>query len=107
MTIPVFEDFQSTVQKSQQDVQEARNLYEQSARLVTSVSWQDETEARQLSEMLRSSHLAIQERELRVQELSLRLEEKMSILRSLEINSMKAMRLLTMCLREAITATSD
>jgi hypothetical protein len=75
--------------------------------LVTSVSWQAETEARQLLEMLCSSHLAIQEKELRVQELSLRLEEKMSILLSLKINSMKAMRLLTMCLREPMTATSD
>jgi hypothetical protein len=52
--------------------------------------------------------LEIQERELRVQELNLRLkEESMPILLSLEINRRNAMRSLTTYLREAITATSD
>jgi hypothetical protein len=107
ITISVFKDFQSTIQESQQYIQESRNIYEQSARLVSSISWEDETEAREISEILRHSGLLIQERELRVQQMSLQLEEKTSTLISLEINSIKAMRLLATCLREAITASSD
>jgi hypothetical protein len=101
-----FEEMQSIIQESQQEVQESRNLYVQSVRLVSSISW-DETEAREISEMLSHSDLLIQERELRVQQMSLRFEEKTSTYLSLEINSMKAMRLLAMCLREVITASSD
>lgn len=107
ITISGFKDFQSTIQESQQHIQESRNIYEQSARLVSSISWEDETEAREISKILRHSGLLIQERELRVQQMSLQLEEKTSTLISLEINSIKAMRFLATCLREAITASSD
>jgi hypothetical protein len=107
ITIHAFEGIQSTIQERQQDIQEARNRYEELARLVSSISWEDETEAGTFSEMLRRSDFAIQERELQVQAMSLQLKEKMSILLSLETNSMKSMRLLTMCLREAIAATND
>jgi hypothetical protein len=101
-SIVFFEDSQSAIRQTQQEIQETRNLYEHTATLITSVSWQDQTEARQVSE------LEIQERELRVQELNLRLkEESMPILLSLEINRRNAMRSLTTYLREAITATSD
>jgi hypothetical protein len=107
-SIVFFEDSQSAIRQTQQEIQETRNLYEHTATLITSVSWQDQTEARQVSELVRSSHLEIQERELRVQELNLRLkEESMPILLSLEINRRNAMRSLTTYLREAITATSD
>jgi hypothetical protein len=58
-------------------------------------------EAQRASEMLRSQHLTLQELESRVEQQSLRLEEMRPIWHSLEINGLKSMRLLTMCLREA------
>lgn len=102
-----FKDIQSTIQKSQQEIQEARDACAQAVILMRSVPWQDQAQAQQASEMLRSAYLGIQEMELGVQEQRLRLEETIPVLNKLEINSNKSMRLLTMCLREAITATSN
>ncbi|KIM96491.1 hypothetical protein OIDMADRAFT_183252 [Oidiodendron maius Zn] len=105
--ISEFKDIQSTIQKSQQEIQEARDACEQAVILMRSVPWQDQAEAQQASEMLRSAYLGIQEMELAVQEQSLRLVETIPVLNKLEINSNTSMGLLTMCLREAITDTSN
>ena len=107
MTMSDFKDIQSIIQKGQQDIQEARDACQQTAILIRSVPWQDQAEAQQASELLRSSYLRIQEIELWLQQQILRLEETIPVLNKLEINSNTSMRLLTMCLREAITATSN